>query len=409
MSTNTCIPLNAEGPCGSLPLGFSRLRYFFGKRLSVADFVDEQRFNLGKQRFHNQHGHGAGVLCGLGLDVFDSSVLRVGKGAALDHCGHEIIVGFDQCVDVDAWYRHQLELDPTAFDAHLDADGTLPLCVTLTYRECKTDPEPAPRDPCSCAEGGCDFGRVRETFVLELAIESEARTAATDSLFPSREKLLAAVAAPGGAKAVATALGSAVMAGCPEAPEDNLLVLGCFNAVLSADKSEVTSVERVRATPFLLSSAALQSLYLAVLAAEHGAVVLGGPEIAEMTMAQDTTVPTTYTLGLELTGSIEASSFDASNIALHHFDSIAGWSAPSPSDFTASYVELPTPTLVITIDNTSGFLVDGGRCRLSIQNDGTTPMIDSDMRPLLPRSFSRDFVVTDDAGTLVANPAPYSE
>src|SRR5450432_1790362 len=115
--TMNCPPVDC-GPCGTLPSGFVRLRYFYGKRLNVADFVDEQRYHSGKLRFHQQRMHGSGVLCGLACDLFstdpaDATILRVHRGAAVDDCGRDIIVGGDQCLDVDAWLGKKLAADPS--------------------------------------------------------------------------------------------------------------------------------------------------------------------------------------------------------------------------------------------------------------------------------------------------------
>ena len=67
MSPTCPCEIPALDPCEPLPVGFVRLRYFFGKRLGVADFADEQQYHAAKQRFHNRRLHGSGVLCGLGL------------------------------------------------------------------------------------------------------------------------------------------------------------------------------------------------------------------------------------------------------------------------------------------------------------------------------------------------------
>ena len=97
LTEHTCTDPDVD-PADPIPPGFIRLRYFFGKRLAVADFVDEQRYHAGKLRFHNQHAHGAGVLCGLRPSLFPegSTVLRVARGAALDRRGREMVVGCDQ-------------------------------------------------------------------------------------------------------------------------------------------------------------------------------------------------------------------------------------------------------------------------------------------------------------------------
>src|SRR4051812_3413897 len=96
--------------CCALPAEFVRVRYFFGQRLGVPELADEAAYHAGKQAFHNARAHGAGVLCGLRVERFTSErfprsgVLRVRRGAALDACGREIVVGVDQCVDASAWY-----------------------------------------------------------------------------------------------------------------------------------------------------------------------------------------------------------------------------------------------------------------------------------------------------------------
>ena len=67
-----CPPIDC-GPCGTLPSGFVRLRYFYGKRLGVSDLLAEQRYHAGKMRFHNQRLHGTGVLCGLRAEPYDAT------------------------------------------------------------------------------------------------------------------------------------------------------------------------------------------------------------------------------------------------------------------------------------------------------------------------------------------------
>src|SRR5687768_1949891 len=100
MSDSSCWP-QEDGACCPLPPEFVRMRYFFGQRLGVVDFAEEQSYHAGKQRFHNLRAHGSGVLCGLRAERFvwpmgaagPSTVLMVRRGAALDACGREIVVG----------------------------------------------------------------------------------------------------------------------------------------------------------------------------------------------------------------------------------------------------------------------------------------------------------------------------
>src|SRR3954469_24897464 len=121
-------------PCGETaclvpPAEFVRLRYFFGQRLGVVDLADEQSYLVGKQRLHNLLGHGVGVLCGLRSTRYafpqgappslPTTLLRVSRGAALDGCGREIVVGWDQCIDVAAWLAQHAAAAKSADDGSL--------------------------------------------------------------------------------------------------------------------------------------------------------------------------------------------------------------------------------------------------------------------------------------------------
>src|SRR5438874_1054149 len=143
--SNSCA-LDGDG-CAPLPDAFVRLRFFMGKRMGVVDFDDLQRYAAGKVRFHNLRLHGSGIVAGLGLEQPDVNqpILRVRKGAALDGCGREIIVGYDQCIDVDDWLQKQvaarLKTDPNSkWPLTALVGGVLPLYVGLRYRECAGSP-----------------------------------------------------------------------------------------------------------------------------------------------------------------------------------------------------------------------------------------------------------------------------
>ena len=130
--------------CCAMPPEFVRVRYYFGQRLGVMELNDEAAYHAGKQAFHNARLHGAGVLCGLRAERFvfpagttATTVLRVTKGAALDWCGREIVVGADQCIDLAAWFaanRARPELKGWTAGTQQN------LNVVLCYRECPSDP-----------------------------------------------------------------------------------------------------------------------------------------------------------------------------------------------------------------------------------------------------------------------------
>ncbi|WP_437322171.1 hypothetical protein [Sorangium sp. So ce394] len=396
------------GPCGELPAGFVRLRYFYGKRLGVIDFVDEQRYHAGKQRFHNQRLHGAGVLCGLGVGLFapGETVLRVGKGAALDECGREIIAGYDQCIDVDAWYgrwRAERLADDPAWAPPLDGD-LLRLCVALRFRECASSPEPAPRDPCACDATGSDYGRVREEFELQLLLHEDAMAHAPPAIAPPRPGLDRAL---GGAIAggdLTARLRALLAAGCAEADTNGWLVLACFDAELDAARERVTSLSApVAAATMLYSSALLEELLARDMGAtlEAGAWAAGAPEIAGLALvpggAEDL-------LELSLTGPIVAPTALAATYALRRLDPVTGWSPP-PGAVTASYTATPPS---ITLKLASGFFVGDGLYRLTIAASSAEPIVDDRLRPLRPLRPSFHFRIVNDAGTLTLAPAPYA-
>src|SRR5258708_4913699 len=235
-----CPPRDGVAVCSSLPLAFVRLQYFYGKRLGVADFEDEQLYHAAKMQFHNQRLHGAGVVCGLRVAPFSTSGLRVSKGAALDRCGREIVVGVDQCIDIDAWIARELRarkaVNPHTTwaekpDGDLDnANRKIALCVVLRYRECTTSPEPAPRDPCACDNGGCDFGRIREGFELDLRTQAQAMEFVAPTEFPAPGGLSRALAQAVSGVDVNAALATLVTAPAPDPTGEEWLGIGCIKA-----------------------------------------------------------------------------------------------------------------------------------------------------------------------------------
>jgi hypothetical protein len=394
-----------------------RLRYFFGKHLSVADFMDEQRYHIAKQSFHNQRLHGTGVLCGLKVSLLDGAgaIIRVGKGAALDRCGREIVVGFDQCIDVDAWYRaeHQRhrEEDPQSDwpAGHLDDDGKLPLCVVLRYSECPIHPEPAPRDPCSCAEGGCEFGNISEGFELKLLIASEAHAIAAAELFPTRDQISAALTESAEGLDLLRRLAIPITEACPEAIEDTWLLLDCFTAVLNdADPPSVIAMEDLgqqQFPPVLLSTEVIQYL-LARLYADRE-VDVGGPAVIDVLWEKVDEY--SYRMVLLLDNSVESSTIDrGDSFGLRKLVS-TGWDPPGSGAVVSEYaVGRPEPAIYVTIDNSEGYLKAGERYHL-YANQNIDPIVDSELRRLRPHDFIWRFRLgQSDSGDLVMQRPPFN-
>lgn len=398
--------------CGYLPFGFARLRYFFGKHLAVADFVDEQRYHAGKMRFHNQRLHGSGILCGLGLDQrsLASTVIRVRRGAALDRCGREIIVGADQCIDVNGWYQRERERREEEKPGcgwpgkHEVKDHKLRLCVVLRYDECPTHPEAAPRDPCSCSEDGCDFGRVSEEFQLKLVPHSELKDYVSTDLFPSHQHIATAVARTAAATDLLHSLALPITEGCPPPTEDVWLVLGCFTAILSPDNASVTAIKHIGlspATSVLLSTEVIQHL-LAHLYADFD-VDLGGPKIIEVRWKK---LPDDkYQMILILSGPVVRKTIEGSSSFNLRKLSRTGWDLPGSgaveteyADKSSPHHEIDGPAIYVTIDNDKNFLEAKSRYQLYV-DPMLPPIVDWQMRPLRPRQFSHRFQLEQDPAT----------
>lgn len=345
-STDVC----CEGPCAPLPEGFVRLRYFFGKRLGVVDLKDEQAYHRGKSRLHNHLLHGHGVLCGLGLSRFeagdtDSGVVRVHRGAALDTCGREVVVPWDQCIDLTAWLTRRRsdaqERGETFPPSHLVTDDELRLCIAVRQRECKTTPEPAPRDPCACDTGGCEYGRVHESFELAVLLEDEA------------EPYMAPLAPPGPGIP------------CPDGRDPDWVILGCLSVTLGADGFQQFTPAPWGGPPVVLEpTAALQ--------AELKGLTGSGSRLG---IADHDGHPA---LILELDAEPLAATVSGSAFSLRRLDAseATGWARPN----RVEVIDLVGRTVHLrTVPR--AFLAAGERYRLSTKDD-PEPVVDAHLRPL---------------------------
>jgi len=421
------VKARCETGCG-LPAGFFRLRYFHGKTLRLADYVDEQRYHQGKMRFHNDRLHGAGILCGLRVAALDRTLLRVSRGAALDDCGREIVVGHDQCIDVEGWFRQQKMVvrDGAHNPCVPDRERRVRLCVVLRYAECSSAPEPAPASACGpatdcgcgcggggdCGSGGCadpcgggaEYGRVSEDFDLRLMFHDEARALTGHELFPTREAIADAVREASGGVALLQALGRKVRSGCPASDED-WLMLACFDLVL--DKDDDSRIDRIGAVDYdcasqpLLSAEVIQHLLANLYAAVDPDI--GGPEIASVSFRRLDAKH--YQLALGLKGQIDADSLDPDDsLGLRRLVP-GGWDHPPANAVRADYSAVATgdfliagPAIYLTLATADGFIAEGGRYHLFVPAS-SDPIVDPQLRPLRPRALTLRFALTKDAGT----------
>jgi len=426
-----------SGLCG-LPPGFFRVRYFDNKPMRLADYVDEQQYHRGKMRFHNQRLHGAGILCGLKVSLLgpDGLLLRVARGAAIDDCGREIVVGWDQCVDVGAWFKRQKQVvrDNGHPLCRPDADQRVRICVLLRHAECSGGAEPAPpsrcKTPCHCGGGGSgglgcgcgaglatlcgervEYGRVTEEFELRLAFADEARHLAEHALFPDTATIDAAVSQAFGGVGLLQALADPVRARCPGGDEPWLLLACCDLVIDQADDTQVNAlvdIDQRCASQVLLSTEVLQYL-VAGLAAEVEPG-LGGPELRQIHFRR--VAEQRYQFILELTAAVDAASLDIDSSFNFRQLGADGWMAPASNALKMAYKpqrtessDLAGPAIYIDVNNDYGsFLRPGGRYQLYTPA-GADPVVDALLRPLRPRQLLWRFgIERADSGDLLMLP-----
>lgn len=413
-------------PCCSLPAGFFRVRYFHGKQMRLADYVDEQRYHMGKMRFHNHRLHGVGILCGLKvcLPEPDGLVLRVGRGAALGPCGREIIVGWDQCVDVGAWFGQQKKVvrDTGHDPCKPDQDQRVRVCVVVRYAECSGGIEPAPKSCCgttgSCGCGkGCggttcpdpcgdvaEYGRITEEFELRLMFADEAKDLAAHTLFPAAADIDNALAQAHGGVGLIESLAAPMRECCPGTEEDWLL-LACFDLVIDKSDPEkvnaIVDIDHECASQVLLSTEVLQYLLAAVVAdADLGT---GGPEIQAIEFRK--LAEHRYQFLLKLSAPIAPASLDVdSSFDLRRLSG-RGWASPPSNAVTMAYKprredpsDVDGPTIYVDVDNSyEKFLKPGGRYQLFTPSDAE-PVVDDLLRPLRPRQLMWRFGIQQGYG-----------
>jgi hypothetical protein len=414
--------LDSYGPptgaaCWTLPPEFVRLRYFFGQRLGVVDLTDEQSYVVGKHVFHNLRAHGVGVLCGLRAERYvypagapartPTSLLKIRRGAAIDAWGRDILVGWDQCIDVAAWFNKHVGTNPD-LAAWMGAEfppEQRRLWVCLRYRECPSDPAPAPRDSCGCDAGGCEFGRIREGFELSLLTQSQV------DRFTSRpppgvpglrpEETLGSMDT-----AIGAALAGALAGDCAEPPADGCLCLATFTVGLDVPQQRVTDLGEPDNTPAerlsLAPTSVLQQLLLRLTAAAAQDGGLGeGPRLGALSFEGTAADAGSLFIAVDLAPDGPATSplmpdpVTPLRVVLQRFHDDGTWEDVTPGIGTVIYEATPSR---FSLQWASGLAE--GRYRLTLESrEPTAPLVDMRMRPLLPRQYTRHLRLITDSGT----------
>lgn len=165
-------PLAACGECGQLEC-LCRPRFFAGQLLTEEDLNRLDQYIVKKQRLHNRHLHGWGVVCGLELRCDPcANNLIVTSGYGLSPCGDDIVVCHDDVVDICQLIQSCLErerkaqpCDPPHYGNNGCKDETEDWLLMIRYQETPSRGITALRNAtaearcrsCDCgSSGGCD-------------------------------------------------------------------------------------------------------------------------------------------------------------------------------------------------------------------------------------------------------------
>lgn len=141
-----------DQPCGVCePKHLERNKYYYGKQFTVRDMQQEQLYFLQRMALTNRALFGWGVVCGLDVELGDTSLV-VHQGLAMDCCGHQILV----CEEVTVCMK--------ALAAECPGQD---FALCLEYAECETEEIKLPPDGCdiSCSQ---EHNRIRDHYRIRL-------------------------------------------------------------------------------------------------------------------------------------------------------------------------------------------------------------------------------------------------
>jgi hypothetical protein len=177
--------------------GIVRPRFFAGQLLTEDDLQLLTDYVGQKNRLHNRHLFGAGVVCGLEVTCHpcgDGRVI-VHPGFALDCCGNDLVLSCPQILDMNAMVR-DLRRDtlggfdcgdpcpdpPTSatkkttegqgLETETETKPGFRYCLYIRYCEQPSDPVTPYSTGEECVQVGCEPTRVREGVKFELKCQS---------------------------------------------------------------------------------------------------------------------------------------------------------------------------------------------------------------------------------------------
>jgi hypothetical protein len=165
----TTFALPASAVEATAPDPTKHVNYTLGMILGVDDFNQEFAWLSGRDRWLARDAIGYGTLSGLQVTADGTAKgprLTVTSGSALTPRGQLVCVKPAQCAYLNDWLAANKEHIPGLLGSPLAA--TLPLYLTLCYRDCPTDPMPIPGEPCRSEDELLQPSRRVDDFSLEL-------------------------------------------------------------------------------------------------------------------------------------------------------------------------------------------------------------------------------------------------
>lgn len=129
-----------------------RPNFFTGQLLSAEDLKAEQEYLRKKQKLHNRHLHGCGIVFGLEISITKDNRILINSGLALDTDGNEIV----SCKPI--------EIEPLVNKSSL--------YIIITYKECETESVPVFSDELRNSSEETGSKRIKETFEITFEMQN---------------------------------------------------------------------------------------------------------------------------------------------------------------------------------------------------------------------------------------------
>lgn len=165
--------------CGQIEC-FKRTRYFPGQLLTNHDLETDQRYFIEKNKLHNRHLVGSGVVCGLAVRCGKcDGTITVEPGYAIDCCGNDIVLcdaaEFDVLEYLEACRR---AVEPDCYSKipprrSRCEDEPQEYCLILSFTETFADPVTAFTRQHGCTPNRCEPSRICEGYRIDLVKKDE--------------------------------------------------------------------------------------------------------------------------------------------------------------------------------------------------------------------------------------------